>query len=240
MTVPQLLALMYNAFNLIPWWLVPIVPIVGRTSVAIAFPLSYFFFLHLVENSSTQSDETIQSSASVNNCKEKNISLNFTKGMHRLIFPVYLTNYLVIRYLFFSSRTPITVGFLNSLTRILSTSILILLFALLVQLFILSPVEYARQRCMTYLMREKTKQEWADSRRRCSLNIFIYVTCEKYMAIFGVSSWCWCEGTWQRGRLSWGWCWWWWFFGGWRICTVGTFCASLCTDLLTCERCLNG
>lgn len=116
------LNIVYNVFNVIPKPLVFVVPIVSRITLAIACSVGFCSlcalfvrYTEIVEKQTVNIEHTTVS-------KEEQFQLSFVKGISRLTFSWFLTNLLVIRFLFFSSRTPLT-STVISIVSLLSLSV---------------------------------------------------------------------------------------------------------------------
>lgn len=92
--------LIYNSLEILPDSMTFLVVIFNRTfqSIGIAFLFLYIMALK------PKNELTTNKSDSPKEVEEEKVTLNVIKGFCRLSFALYVSNYLVIRSLFFSSR----------------------------------------------------------------------------------------------------------------------------------------
>lgn len=115
----------YNIFHLIPEEFVFLVPIFNRIGIAIScvlFVLSLPAFFTFVEkqfnNTECENSDKMKDEGNTE-------SFNLGKGISRLTLPMYITNFLVIRFLYFTSRQPMSFDPL-SLVRIVLSNVFVL------------------------------------------------------------------------------------------------------------------
>ena len=178
-SIAILLSIVYNCLDLVPECFTFLVPIFSRIFWAVSACMTFIIFTGFLQQGENNP------SSSGNPEKQERLHFNFWKGFSRLLFPLYLTNYTVIRYMFFSSRQSLSTHFVSlvslrftqfnwfslnfvffspqQVTQVTSTLSFIFLFAFLAQIFLLSPLEYARKSLMNYLAKRKIDWSTLDS-----------------------------------------------------------------------------
>ena len=134
-----IMTMLYNSLEVIPESLAFFVVIFNRTfqSLAIALVFVYFTNVFKTQNKSPTRDESPAS--------EDTSSFNLLKAFFRLTFAVYVSNYLVIRTMFFTSRTAISPNLIDSGVRTISTLVIIYVVAFAFHLLLLSPLDNVRK-----------------------------------------------------------------------------------------------
>lgn len=125
----------YNSSQIIPESLAFFVIIFNRTIQSISVAAFFVYISTVLKTQNKSSDHSDDDTS----------SFSLLKAFFRLTFAVYVCNYLVIRTMFFTSRTTISPNLVDSAIRIISTVVIIYVVSLAFHLLLLSPLDNIRK-----------------------------------------------------------------------------------------------
>lgn len=140
---------LYNSLEVVPESLAFIVVIFNRTAQSISVNMMFIYFSNAFRTPEKSADD---------DAKQDTSEFNLLKAFYRLTFAVYVSNYLVIRTIFFTSRSTISPNLIDSGIRCISTLVIIYVVAFAFHVFLLAPLDNVRK----YVLEgeKKMKQSW--------------------------------------------------------------------------------